>query len=458
MRCLLTALCLLVALPVLADGVGRLGLPAERARGLVWMQDFGSQAECERDGATVTGSPTFSRQTGVALDGANDYLTYDIVPSTFDSENISIVIEFTPDFAYDEDGVRYLFDASEAGNTDLRFSLAKGANAGGNTLGMEWADTFPTPIPSATYGQYWLVNQRNVLVMSMTSGDNNVYLNGHSVMNSNAQAWTPKAPLVLKVGAKFDDINRFDGTIHSIRIFHAKLTAQEAADYTDNTTFDYMNKATAHWQFRLQDHDPSNVRTLDVSGEIPLTFGDGSTSTTYPTKTTEHGYYFDGGDYLDAGDPTILQITDDSISFGVMVNPKDLANRGYIAKRDGSNRMDILEKFGTEEFQCQVSTSGGLVNADSGIIPQVGTWYHVMCVYDGATLKAYVNGVERASSNQTGNIAAISANWMVGVGNSTGPSQPCKGAISEAYIWDDPLTAIQVMDLAIRARQQVNQK
>ena len=125
----LTALLLLLPLTVDAGQVTFCSSAAERMRGLVWCDDFRSQSRTEDNGGTVTGAPTFSPSQGVTLDGATDYLQYNLTGREFDSDPISIVVEFTPDFDYDEGVSRYLFQAGDgAGNHDYRMHHGSGSN------------------------------------------------------------------------------------------------------------------------------------------------------------------------------------------------------------------------------------------------------------------------------------------------------------------------------------------
>lgn len=57
--------------------------------------------------------------------------------------------------------------------------------------------------------------------------------------------------------------------------------------------FSYISQPSIYLQMRSQDHDATNTRTLDSSGNgRHASFGG-------PTKlTNKHGYYFDGNDYI----------------------------------------------------------------------------------------------------------------------------------------------------------------
>ncbi len=70
--------------------------PAERERGFSFAETFESQAKVALNGGSVTGTLTID--FGATLDGTNDSITHNLQGHEFDSANISIVVEFWPDF------------------------------------------------------------------------------------------------------------------------------------------------------------------------------------------------------------------------------------------------------------------------------------------------------------------------------------------------------------------------
>ncbi len=59
------------------------------------------------------------------------------------------------------------------------------------------------------------------------------------------------------------------------------------------------------------------------------------------------------------------------------------------------------------------TTSGGNQYVGGGTA-SLGQWVHLAGVYDGATIKLYVDGVQRASMNKTGSILSSSRPVLVG--------------------------------------------
>ncbi len=80
---------------------------------------------------------------------------------------------------------------------------------------------------------------------------------------------------------------------------------------------------------------------------------------------------------------------------------------------------------------------------DSGRTPAVGQWQHLSATYDGSVARFYVDGFETASKSFTGNVGD-SNTWRVGA-YGPGPGGFFDGAIDEVRVYDQPLTAQEVL-------------
>lgn len=184
--------------------------------------DLTSPEKVAKDGGTITGSPTFSRD-GCDLDGTNDYITYTIPNTLMASAKISIVVEFTPDFAYDYNDIISIYSS-----TSNQYRVYKHNNAGNNVLGITLGGQLIEEIASASYSTYWKQNERNVLEISGTTGATNAWLNGTQILTNDAQAWSVTNPTELYAGCLANGTQKFDGEIHSISIHNDLLTGDDA--------------------------------------------------------------------------------------------------------------------------------------------------------------------------------------------------------------------------------------
>lgn len=225
---------------------------ALRRRGCKLQEDFHDADTMARKRWTLVGAPTVN--DGITLNGTTQYATK-VLEDQFYSDEISIVCEFWPDFEYDENVRRYLFDTTAG----ALYSVVKDNNAGGNVLIVTLGNTAIASIPSATYSGAWIVGGRNVLVVSGTTGDTSAWLNGVEILTADGEVWTPDDPATLFVGATNAGANFFDGIIKRLEVYKTLLTAQEASDIYNNATWSYMNEAVLHLPMDMARHDPSNT-------------------------------------------------------------------------------------------------------------------------------------------------------------------------------------------------------
>lgn len=79
-----------------------------------------------------------------------------------------------------------------------------------------------------------------------------------------------------------------------------------------------------------------------------------------------------------------------------------------------------------------------------------GVWNHVLCTYDGATVRHYVNGVASTSGTHAAGVAyAVDNRVRIGVNNYSGGTEVYwfNGAIDEVGFWNRALSAADVAEL-----------
>ena len=197
--------------------------PAERRRYCTFSESFISSRHVVENGGDINGAPPVD--FGITLDGAGDYVAYNLASEELNSSSISIIAEFYPDFGTDTDAVYTIMHTSVP-----LYVIHKRANADNNTLRVYLGNTVIVEVPEATYSPYWLVGQRNVLGISCTSGTNVGRLNGNQIF-SVATAWTPGAVTTLYLGANSAGNDEFDGILKCLKVLQVRLTNQEIDDY-----------------------------------------------------------------------------------------------------------------------------------------------------------------------------------------------------------------------------------
>jgi len=204
-------------------------LPAERARGCRFAEKFESPTAVAKNRGTVVGAVPILPGKGADFSGADgNAITYPM--SCILNKNVlNFVIEFTPDFASNDGTTRIIFDTTNG----QRFQIAK---RGSNTIYL-WHESAGYILESSAADAllYWKTYQQNVIVASIISGENYLWLNGILIASS-VTAWLNMNPDTLYVGSRFSSTLSFNGRITNFKIFTGStaadlLTAQEAKDY-----------------------------------------------------------------------------------------------------------------------------------------------------------------------------------------------------------------------------------
>ena len=420
--------------------------PAERALGCSFAETFETSAKVVDNGGTVTGAPTIDH--GVTLNGTSEYITYAVQGHEFGPTVISVVAEFWPDFEYTENLIRYIVSANANGCL-----IFKHDNGNSNALVVYLGGAAIASVNSSVYGSYWNVNAKNVVQVMGTSGDTDIYLNGVFLQNS-ASAFTTPSPTSFFVGASSAGNSWFKGTIKQVKVFNRLLTASDALNYYNGTTYTYRNRAILDLPMLAAQHDAANVRTLDVSGSANhATFGDGSTGTTYPTKLTERGYSFDGvDDYMELTDVNTLEFTDDETIFYIA---KNMISNGYVY----STRIDAIGGFSSylDAGLLVKPVLGSTIQTGASTI--VGTEFFSGCVTRNSNISTitYLNGIHDGNAGITGSYTngtrqLIGARGVAGGGISF----PAVGDILSLLRFDFALSPLQIADLHHRMMKGVN--
>jgi large repetitive protein len=80
-------------------------------------------------------------------------------------------------------------------------------------------------------------------------------------------------------------------------------------------------------------------------------------------------------------------------------------------------------------------------------MPLVGVWYHAMCVFDGSTMRLYVNGVLQADAvSYPSGLAVGTSPMKIGV-FYTDNNLPLDGGIDDVRVYNRALSAAEVTQL-----------
>jgi len=125
------------------------------------------------------------------------------------------------------------------------------------------------------------------------------------------------------------------------------------------------------------------------------------------------------------------------------------AEQDFVSKDgESANRQYLMNFTDENKIRVHVWTSTGLHMIDSGTSLSINTWYHVAMTYDGASLKAYINGVLDITTSANGTIVTTTQPVRIGGGAPTGESQLYfNGLVDEVALYGRALSAAEIRSL-----------
>ena len=160
---------------------------------------------------------------------------------------------------------------------------------------------------------------------------------------------------------------------------------------------------------------------------------------------------FNGNNYVSVPSSPGLEINGNAISFGAWYYHTSTTD-GYILGKTVSDYtyMMSVEK-GAQQFQVQLVTGGkrtilGIpAKSKPGELTKYNnTWVHLFIVYNGSTIKVYVNGVEQLSQAATGAVNSTTDAFAIGARGGDGSWTRFNSKIDEVRVYNRALTAQEV--------------
>jgi len=159
-------------------------------------------------------------------------------------------------------------------------------------------------------------------------------------------------------------------------------------------------------------------------------------------------------EYVEIGDVAPLKITGDEITVSAWVKiASTIAEKKVVAKwSDSSGAFSYLLSVGLNAGFAPpifVINVGGSKVVQSSMNLTVGKWHHIVGTYDGATVRIYVDGVERDSLAVTGNIGSTTTPVRIGAGSGSPVSgeEPFDGTIDDVRIYDRGLSPDEILSM-----------
>jgi hypothetical protein len=192
----------------------------------------------------------------------------------------------------------------------------------------------------------------------------------------------------------------------------------------------------AHWTF----DEGAGTVALDSSGNV----SDGTLvgDPQWVEGKIGGALEFDGdGDYVDCGNPAVLDITGDiTVMCWIKVAAFSKTWETIIAKGDDSYRMSRGPGDG-DSIHFGANGTGDNLNANT--IVTTDTWRHVALVYNGTDKIIYIDGVEDARLASSGNINSSGYNLFIGE-NSQAVNRHLTGLVDDVQIYNQALSQMEI--------------
>ena len=187
-----------------------------------------------------------------------------------------------------------------------------------------------------------------------------------------------------------------------------------------------------------------NMIPSDISPYVPQYIGD--------QIANNFSMTFDGTNYFDI--ETGLKSTFDaatkaSVSLWFKASSISSTVPGILFQQEstdaGDNWLFVIRFSTTGQLQTGIKVGSSYPIATYTTSVNTGNWYNVVSVYDGSTLKLYLNGAKVAENLSTGSpLATSSSSAKAMIGATAVPSRYFNGQIDEVAIFDTALNAGQI--------------
>jgi hypothetical protein len=210
--------------------------------------------------------------------------------------------------------------------------------------------------------------------------------------------------------------------------------------YDDIVTDGLVLNVDAGW---YNSYPGSGTVWTDLSGQ-----GNNGTLFNSPTFSSngQGSLNFDGtDDYVRVNESASIDITTNTITFGAWCYPT-VSNKyqHILVKGVGESRQYgmWLSVNGTSQIFRNLNGVVGQTNVTISTPWVVNNWNYIMLVYNGSTIKIYLNGLEVFSENASGNISHTNSN--VNLGGEPTQSYLFVGNITNGQIYNRALSADEI--------------
>lgn len=222
----------------------------------------------------------------------------------------------------------------------------------------------------------------------------------------------------------------------------------------DSFPFDDLTGKVVYWNLNDVNDDSVNGINLTNTGSVPFTgldiYGE--------SRIAE----FDGTAKYLSSNNALFDRDAKAFTVGAMVNAADwTASRPIITDWDGANndKRWLIQTNGANGLHVLFSTDGTSVTdtLSNNIVPDNGTWHHVVLRYDGAkNASLFVDGIKRAFITLSSDIHSSSDSAFTIGSEVGGAGGKFIGRIQDGFFYADSLSDQDILKLASAKLDLVN--
>ncbi len=161
--------------------------------------------------------------------------------------------------------------------------------------------------------------------------------------------------------------------------------------------------------------------------------------------------------YIDIPNSTSLNPTSEiTLEAWVKWNIVPSSGNGWaqIIDKNSDNGYQIQHSSNNSAFEFALQTTSARTYIIGGTSPVQGVWYHVVGVYNGSTIRIFVNGNLDGTNNLSGTIVPNTSN--VNIGRRTSGDRYFNGVIDEVAIYNRALSPIEIQERYLRGALRLN--
>jgi len=239
----------------------------------------------------------------------------------------------------------------------------------------------------------------------------------------------------------------FEGIIDDIRIWNVARTETEILENFEKELAGTETGLAAYWNL--------NEGTGTVVADATSNANDGTLSAMeendWVASFNNKALQLDGiDDRLGIEDATLLNPTD-AITVEAWIKADKWENAIHegtiIGKQVGDpDRGYCLSVGEGGRAEFTISVDNGWKSQKTNPVMGIGSWYHIAGVYDGSSVKTYINGILQTSVDVTGTHSVSTGTTLILGDNPTWTGRNFEGTIDEVRIWNVARTETEIND------------